>query len=163
MWRFGVLVRSPQRRVPRRLLMARWSDSDQVSHLSGSRQFSRQAIRDLDEEGMADFAAKKKEAKAFSSSDMEFYSANDFDDEDEEDEATRVNEEYRRKQEEIQRELDTRTGRPWKDPWEITEDQWMSTTTFDDLPDFSPEYVSRISQERIKVHPGRFLQNYIGV
>lgn len=83
------------------------------------------------------------------------YGDDDNEDDDEEEErAARMNEEFRQKQEEIQRELDSRTGRPWQDPWAIKEEQWMSNTTFDDLPDWSPEQVSRISQERVQVHPG---------
>jgi hypothetical protein len=153
MWRVGVLVRSHQRRVPGRLMMAQWSDSEQVSHLASSRHFSGR-----NEDDMEDLDAEKQKAKSFSASDMEFYNPDDFDDEDDEDEdeAARLDEENRRKQEEIQRELDTRTGRPWTDPWKITEEQWMSTTTYEDLTDWSPEYVSRISQERVKIHPGRF-------
>lgn len=81
------------------------------------------------------------------------YNDDDEDDDDEEQAAMR-NKEYREKQEEIQRELDSRTGRPWKDPWAIKEEQWMSNTTHDDLPDWSPKLVSRISQERVRVHPG---------
>jgi hypothetical protein len=79
---------------------------------------------------------------------------NDGDD-DEEELAARMDEEYRQKQEEIQRELDSREGRPWKDPWAIKEEQWMSTTGFDDLPDWSSDRVSRISQERVQVLPGK--------
>jgi hypothetical protein len=78
----------------------------------------------------------------------------DDDDDDEEERAAKLNEEYRQKQEEIQRELDSRTGRPWQDPWAIKEEQWMSNATYDDLPDWTPEQVSRISQERVQVHPG---------
>jgi hypothetical protein len=81
---------------------------------------------------------------------------NDDDDDDEEERAAMRNKEYREKQEEIQRELDNRTGRPWKDPWAITEEQWMSNITYADLPDWSPKLVSRISQERVQVYPGRF-------
>ena len=64
---------------------------------------------------------------------------------------------YRRRQEEISKELDARTGRIWSDPWEITEEEWMTTIQPDDLPEWSPEFVSRISQERVKVHPGTCL------
>jgi hypothetical protein len=78
----------------------------------------------------------------------------DDNDDDEEERAAMRNKEYREKQEEIQRELDSRKGRPWKDPWAITEEQWMSNTMFDDVPNWSPELVSRISQERVRVHPG---------
>ena len=101
--------------------------------------------------------ALKKNAKILSPNELEFFDQwNDIDveDDDDEDQQALADEEYRRKQQEIQRELDNRTGRPWTDPWEISEEQWMSNTVLDDLPDWSPEYVSRISQERVKVHPG---------
>jgi hypothetical protein len=82
------------------------------------------------------------------------YNDDDDDDDDEAERAAMRNEEYRKRQEEIQRELESRTGRPWKDPWAISEEQWMSNTRRDDLPDWSPKLVSRISQERVRVHPG---------
>lgn len=79
------------------------------------------------------------------------------DDDDEEDEEDPLySAEYRKKQEEIRMELDSRTGRPWTDPWEIKEEQWMSTTSQEDLPEFSPEQVSRISQERIQIYSGKW-------
>jgi hypothetical protein len=63
-------------------------------------------------------------------------------------------EQYRLQQERVNDELDNRKGRPWKDPWEISEDQWMqSDTNSDSLPDWSPAYVSRISLERLQVLP----------
>ena len=90
-----------------------------------------------------------------SAADMEFFnheSGFDLDDEDEEEETDLA--EYRRKQEAIQKELDTRTGRPWTDEWEISEEQWMASTNFKDLPDWSPDQVSRVSQERVQIYPG---------
>jgi hypothetical protein len=119
------------------------------------RSFSRKVS---EEGGTADRMADMKmnpdsqKARLFSASGMEFY--DELADE-EVDDADEQDEEYRRKQEEIQKELDSRTGLVWTDPWEVSEEQWMSSATFDDLPDWSPEYVSRISQERVKIHPGR--------
>jgi hypothetical protein len=124
-------------------------------------------LNDPNEELMEEvesITAKKTEG-AVSAWDMEFFGEQmlatslndkygDNDDDDDDEEAGSLDEEYRRKQEEIQAELDSRTGRPWKDPWEIKEEQWMTSTKFDDLPDWSPEHVSRISQERVKIHPG---------
>ena len=168
MWRVSsCLIRSQQRRVPGRLLVSRcWGDDTNIGTQSSSvldsstRFFSRRSLGDADEElrEMQEVDAGKKRAKAISAADMEFYSQiveEDSDDEDNDENAI-ADEEYRRKQEEIQRELDTRTGRPWKDPWEISEEQWMSTASLDDLPSWSPEFVSRISQERVKVHPGKY-------
>jgi hypothetical protein len=61
-------------------------------------------------------------------------------------------EEYRLQQEKVNEELDNRKGRPWRDPWEISEQQWMSSdTSSESLPDWSPSFVSRISLERLQV------------
>jgi len=61
---------------------------------------------------------------------------------------------YRMQQEKVNDELDNRKGRPWKDPYEIKEEQWMaSDTSSDNLPDWSPSFVSRISLERLQVLP----------
>ena len=74
---------------------------------------------------------------------------NDGDDDDAEEEAR---ERYRLQQEKVNDELDSRKGRPWRDPWEIHDDLWMqSDTSSDSLPDWSPSYVSRVSQERLQV------------
>ena len=61
-------------------------------------------------------------------------------------------ERYRLQQKAINDELDQRKGRPWTDPWEISEEMWMSTdTSMESLPDWSPQYVSRIALERLQV------------
>jgi hypothetical protein len=66
-------------------------------------------------------------------------------------------ERYRLAQEVINAELDTRTGRPWQDPWHISEEQWMSTnTTQENLADWSPDFVSRVSLERIQILESKF-------
>jgi hypothetical protein len=160
MWRVGCLIRSQQRRVPGRLLMAQWYDGgNSINSMAGARFFARRSSGDLgdgDEEmrGMKEADARNKRAK-----ETEFYGTPiDDDSDDEEDEGALANEEYRLKQKEIQRELDTRTGRVWNDPWEISEEQWMSTATFNDLPEWSPEFVSRISQERVQIHTGRCIK-----
>jgi hypothetical protein len=63
-------------------------------------------------------------------------------------------EKYRLQQEKVNDELDNRKGRPWRDPWEISEQQWMSSdTSSESLPDWSPTFVSRISLERLQVLP----------
>ena len=63
-------------------------------------------------------------------------------------------EQYRLQQEKVNDELDNRQGRPWKDPWEIKEEQWMaSDTSSESLPDWNPSFVSRISMERLQVLP----------
>jgi hypothetical protein len=66
-------------------------------------------------------------------------------------------ERYRIAQEVINAELDSRTGRPWQDPWHISEEQWMSSnTTQENLADWSPDFVSRVSLERIHILESKF-------
>ncbi|KAG7368608.1 mitochondrial ribosomal death-associated protein 3 [Nitzschia inconspicua] len=139
--------------------------------LNAVRYFSRRPKDHLDdptEELLEETESKvwKENEGTMASWDMEFFgdemaaaagsyvdNENEEEVEEEEERAARLNEEYRRKQEEIQRELDSRTGRPWQDPWAIKEEQWMSSATYDDMPDWTPDQVSRISQERVQVHP----------
>lgn len=124
---------------------------------TGVRHFSRRSRDELaeQEEELLRASAENYNNSEPSAVDMEFYSqvASDFEDDDDEDEDAKLAAEYRRKQEEIQKELDSRTGREWTDPWAIKPEQWASSQTFDELPEWSPEYVSRISQERVKLHP----------
>ena len=61
---------------------------------------------------------------------------------------------YERRQQ-IRDELDKRTGRLWEDPWALTDEDWSSGKTFDDLPDWTEQLCSRISKERVKIHPGK--------
>ncbi|CAJ1936267.1 unnamed protein product [Cylindrotheca closterium] len=159
MWRAGrLLLRSHQRRVTGNILAAQWNGVDQTFACFGIRSFARKVGGDLgdpDEElrEMQEVEAGKIRAKEISATDMEFYSQLvDDDSDDEEDENALLTEEYKRKQVAIQQELDSRTGRVWKDPWEISEERWMSTATFDDLPKWTPEFVSRVSQERVQIH-----------
>lgn len=70
----------------------------------------------------------------------------------EEQKEDRKGEERRQK---IRDELDTRTGRLWTDEWEITDEEWSTKRTSADLPDWTPDMCSRISLERIKIHPGK--------
>ena len=70
----------------------------------------------------------------------------DVEEEEEEMEAAR--------QKAIRDEIDSRTGRLWTDPWEITDEDWSQLRTLDDLPDWSPEICSRVSMERVCLHPG---------
>lgn len=138
-------------------------NENQHTNCFATRSFSRKsrgALDDVSEEEAKQAGAEQMKAKMPSATEMEFFSLKDdsfFDDDEDddydEDDSAVADAEYERKQEEIRRELDTRTGRGWTDPWEISEEQWMSLQTADDLPEWSPEFVSRISQERVKVHP----------
>ena len=150
MWR---VLRS-QRRLQH--VLARASSQAQVAQAISARSFSRK-VPDMGSAEM-EMNPDSQKARLFSASATDFY--DELAEEDVEHEDEHDDEEYRRKQEEIQKELDSRTGTVWTDPWEVTEQQWMSSTTVDDLPDWSPEYVSRISQERVKIHPGRYNNIY---
>lgn len=66
------------------------------------------------------------------------------------DEITRE-EQAKLKKQELLESLDNKKGRGWTDPWDL-EDMLNSKDTFDDLPDWSPQYVSRVSQERVQIH-----------
>uniref|UniRef100_A0A7S2XP72 Small ribosomal subunit protein mS29 n=1 Tax=Attheya septentrionalis TaxID=420275 RepID=A0A7S2XP72_9STRA len=50
-------------------------------------------------------------------------------------------------------ELDKKTGRGWTDPWEIKDEDWMEGKCFDDFEEWNPSMASRISLERVQVHP----------
>ena len=51
-------------------------------------------------------------------------------------------------------DANSRKGRLWQDPWELTDDDWGSGKAYDDLPDWTEELCSRVSLERVKVFPG---------
>jgi len=55
----------------------------------------------------------------------------------------------------IRDEIDSRTGRLWEDPLAISDEDWSSGRTYDDLPDWNENICSRVSLERVKVHPGK--------
>lgn len=96
-------------------------------------------------------------SKLKTSDDMDFYDPlkDDFpfDDNDGEDDDESKEREEEEKRQAVRDEIDSRTGRLWTDPWEITDEDWMSTTTLEDLPDWTTDIVSRISKERVNVHP----------
>lgn len=64
-------------------------------------------------------------------------------------EAEREREEDRQRA--VRDELDRRTGRGWTDPWEIKEDEWYKDRGWDDTPDWTTEFCSRVSKERLNV------------
>jgi hypothetical protein len=154
-------------------------DSQTLSHINNVnsngdtkmiRYFSRRVKSHLDDPveeflELEESRAMKERNTSVSAIDMEFFGNNSsddgFDDDDDDDDTDKADPlysaEYRKKQEETREELDSRTGRPWTDPWEITDEEWMSSTLQENLPDFSPELVSRISQERVRVYPGTLL------
>lgn len=42
----------------------------------------------------------------------------------------------------------------WTDSLEISDERWQSKIEFDDIPDWSPDFVSRVSKERVQLLPG---------
>mmetsp|Transcript_122 Transcript_122/g.234 ORF Transcript_122/g.234 Transcript_122/m.234 type:complete len:735 (-) Transcript_122:220-2424(-) len=57
------------------------------------------------------------------------------------------------KRQAIRAEIDSRKGRLWKDRLELTDADWASGRSLDDLPDWSDMICSRVSLERVQVHP----------
>lgn len=55
----------------------------------------------------------------------------------------------------IRDEINSRTGRLWTDRLELTDDDWAAGKALDDLPDWTEEICSRVSRERVQVHPGK--------
>lgn len=84
--------------------------------------------------------------------DLETYELSNNAKDREEEKEEEAREQYRIQQEKVNSELDNRKGRPWKDPWEIKEEQWMaSDTSSESLQDWNPSFVSRISLERLQI------------
>lgn len=95
-------------------------------------------------------------AKSYTADDMEFFDeldGADFEDDRYQDDSDEEEEELKRQQQ-VRDALDERKGRGWSDPWEITEEEFMQCRVLDDLPDWAPGLCSRISMERVKIHPG---------
>lgn len=62
--------------------------------------------------------------------------------------------EYREKHAAVQKELDSRTGRLWEERWVITDEEWMSTDTWEDIEEWSSKMVTRKSLESVRVWDG---------
>jgi hypothetical protein len=162
-------VSASLRRPTAAIASAHNKNDDNNNNLVAVRSFAKKSFGgrlDDDDPNNMDMDINPVPKRSFSAADMEFFNNLELDpdydiddggdDDDSPEEMEKKEEEaYRRRQEEIQRELDTRTGRTWTDPWQITDEDWMATTKPEDVPVWSPEFVSRISQERVKVHPGR--------
>jgi hypothetical protein len=61
---------------------------------------------------------------------------------------------YREKQSQIKAELDSCTGRLWEERWTITDEDWLSTDTFDDIEDWSVKMATRKAVESVRVWDG---------
>lgn len=92
--------------------------------------------------------------KTYAADEIDFFGVLDGADfEDDADEEDDEKEEERRQQQ-VRDELDDRKGRGWSDPWEITDEDFMQRRVLDDLPNWTPGLCSRVSLERVKIHPG---------
>ena len=78
----------------------------------------------------------------------------DDDDDEPKDEDALAEAAYKAKQAEINAELDKRTGRLWSDEWVITDEEWMSNLSWDDIEDWKPSCATRKSLESVKVFEG---------
>jgi hypothetical protein len=63
-------------------------------------------------------------------------------------------EEERLRKEEVKEEIAAKKGRGWTDPWDLQE-MYESKIDYEQLPDWAPSLVSRISQERVQIHPDK--------
>ncbi|KAL7539147.1 hypothetical protein ACHAXR_009049, partial [Thalassiosira sp. AJA248-18] len=75
-------------------------------------------------------------------------------DDDELDAEAQADAAYQAKQAEINAALDKRTGRLWTDEWIITDEEWMSQETLDDIEEWKPSMATRKSIESVKVFEG---------
>ena len=85
--------------------------------------------------------------------DDDFFGDDDDDDEPKDEDAL-AEAAYKAKQAEINAELDKRTGRLWSDEWVITDEEWMSNLSWDDIEDWKPSCATRKSLESVKVFEG---------
>lgn len=49
----------------------------------------------------------------------------------------------------------------WTDSWEISDEMAQSKMNMEDIPVWSPEFVSRISMERVQILPGKFFLSFL--
>jgi len=83
----------------------------------------------------------------------------DVDGESQEEEEERRRQQQLRKDEAVRDALDRKTGRLWSDPWDLEEVLSVPASdpgggsSYDDLPEWSPDMVSRVSQERLRIFP----------
>lgn len=75
-------------------------------------------------------------------------------DDDDIDEGAITDAEFHARQQKIKEELDQRTGRLWTDEWIISEEEWLSNKSWDDIEEWKPELATRKSLESVKVFDG---------
>ncbi|KAL7500669.1 hypothetical protein ACHAWT_008524 [Skeletonema menzelii] len=88
----------------------------------------------------------------FDSSD--FGKSSDGDDKDDMDEDAVADAAFHARQQKIKEELDKRTGRLWTDEWIISDEEWLSNKTWDDIEVWKPQLATRKSLESVKVFEG---------
>jgi Mitochondrial ribosomal death-associated protein 3 len=59
-----------------------------------------------------------------------------------------------KKKEKILESLQARTGLGFTDPWHVSEEEWATELSIDDLPDWTPANTSKISLETVKTFEG---------
>ena len=78
----------------------------------------------------------------------------DGDDEDDVDDEAITDAAFHARQQQIKEELDQRTGRLWTDEWIISEEEWLSNKSWDDIEEWKPQLATRKSLESVKVFEG---------
>jgi Mitochondrial ribosomal death-associated protein 3 len=61
-----------------------------------------------------------------------------------------ITDEERQQKEELKKEMELKKGRGWSDPWDL-QDLYDTKLDFESLPDWTPDVVSQVSQERLKL------------
>ena len=80
----------------------------------------------------------------------EFNNSNNNDDDDEQ---TKADKEYALQQLAINNELDKRTGRLWTDDWIISDEEWMTDETYDDIEEWQVnKFTTRKALENVRVY-----------
>lgn len=59
---------------------------------------------------------------------------------------------YRERQQTINEDLDSRTGRLWTESWTITDEEWMADETWEDIEEWKPTLATRKSIESVHVY-----------
>ena len=78
----------------------------------------------------------------------EFNNSNDDDDE-----QTKADKEYALQQLDINNELDKRTGRLWTEDWIISDEEWMTDETYDDIEEWQVnKFTTRKALENVRVY-----------
>ncbi|KAL7553952.1 hypothetical protein ACHAWF_017878 [Thalassiosira exigua] len=61
---------------------------------------------------------------------------------------------FHARQARIKDELSSRRGRLWTDEWIITDDEWLTHQTYDEIEEWRPESATRVSAESVRAFEG---------